>query len=104
MDLRQDEKAREIALRAWKLPECLHVPIAAVSEAAIVTYGFSQHYLQLGEPQADGSSVVRMWFKPYVTLIWLGCVVMAAAGALSLTYRRLRVGAPQPAPARAAAE
>ncbi len=74
------------------------------TEAAIITYGFSQLYLQLGEPQADGRSVVRMWFKPYVTLIWLGCVVMAAAGALSLTYRRLRVGAPQPAPARAAAE
>ena len=38
MDLRQDEKAREVALRAWKVPECLHVPIAAVSEAAIATY------------------------------------------------------------------
>lgn len=38
MDFRQDEKAREIALRAWKVPECLHVPIAAVSEAAIATY------------------------------------------------------------------
>ena len=38
MDLRQDEKAREIALRAWKVPECLHVPIAAVDEAAIATY------------------------------------------------------------------
>jgi cytochrome c-type biogenesis protein CcmF len=70
------------------------------TEASILTYGFSQLYVQLGEPQADGKSVVRVWYKPYVTLIWLGCLVMAGAGFLSLSYRRLRVGAPRPAPAR----
>ena len=74
------------------------------TEAAIETYGFSQLYVQLGEPQADGKSVVRLWYKPYVTLIWLGCVLMAGAGFLSLSYRRLRVGAPKPASARVAAE
>jgi cytochrome c-type biogenesis protein CcmF len=74
------------------------------TEAAIITYGFSQLYLQLGEPQDDGRSVVRMWYKPYITLIWLGCVLMAGAGFLSLSYRRLRIGAPQPAATRAAAE
>jgi cytochrome c-type biogenesis protein CcmF len=74
------------------------------TEAAIETYGFSQLYLQLGEPQADGKSVVRLWYKPYVTLIWLGCVLMAFAGFLSLSYRRLRIGAPKPASARVAAE
>jgi cytochrome c-type biogenesis protein CcmF len=74
------------------------------TEAAIETYGFSQLYLQLGEAGSDGSHVVRAWFKPYVTLIWLGAVLMALAGFLSLTDRRRRVGAPrrvvaQPAPA-----
>ena len=54
--------------------------------------GRFQLYLQLGEISADGSHVVRAWYKPYVTLIWLGAVVMAAAGVLSLTDRRLRVG------------
>jgi cytochrome c-type biogenesis protein CcmF len=62
------------------------------TEAAIETYGFSQLYVQLGEQGADGSRVVRAWFKPYVTLIWLGAILMAAAGFLSLTDRRLRVG------------
>ena len=38
MELRQDEKARELALRAWRAPACLLVPIAAVNEAAIATY------------------------------------------------------------------
>jgi cytochrome c-type biogenesis protein CcmF len=70
------------------------------TEAAIETYGFSQVYLQLGEEAADGSHVVRIWFKPYVTLIWLGCVMMALAGLVSLSYRRMRVGAPTPAAKR----
>jgi cytochrome c-type biogenesis protein CcmF len=74
------------------------------TEAAIETYGFSQLYLQLGEPGADGKSVVRLWYKPFITLVWLGAVLMALAGFLSLSYRRLRIGAPRPAPQRVAAE
>jgi cytochrome c-type biogenesis protein CcmF len=32
-----------------------------------------------------------------VLLIWLGCIVMVIGGGLSLSDRRLRVGAPKPA-------
>jgi hypothetical protein len=38
MPFRTDEVAKEIALRRWNLPECLHVPIAAVDEDAICNY------------------------------------------------------------------
>jgi cytochrome c-type biogenesis protein CcmF len=72
------------------------------TEAAIETYGFSQLYVQLGETSSDGLQVLRVWYKPWVTLIWLGCVIMAGAGLLSLSYRRLRVGAPRPAAQRTA--
>ncbi|MEO5806044.1 heme lyase CcmF/NrfE family subunit [Devosia sp.] len=64
------------------------------TEAAIETYGFSQLYLQLGEA-VGGTHVVRIWHKPYITLIWIGALFMAFAGALSLTDRRRRVGAPR---------
>ena len=64
------------------------------TEAAIQTYGFSQLYLQLGEP-LDDTHVIRLWHKPYITLIWLGALLMAFAGFLSLTDRKLRVGAPR---------
>ncbi|UYN99718.1 MAG: heme lyase CcmF/NrfE family subunit [Devosia sp.] len=64
------------------------------TEAAIQTYGLSQLYLQLGEP-LDDTHVLRVWHKPYILLIWLGCLVMAGAGILSLSDRRLRFGAPQ---------
>jgi hypothetical protein len=33
-----DQAAKEIALGRWMLPECLHVPVAAVDEAAIRDY------------------------------------------------------------------
>ncbi|MGV8832838.1 MAG: heme lyase CcmF/NrfE family subunit [Devosia sp.] len=64
------------------------------TEAAIETYGFSQLYLQLGEPLED-THVVRIWHKPYITLIWFGALLMALAGAISLSDRRVRVGAPR---------
>jgi len=67
------------------------------TEAAISTFGFSQLYVSLGEIDADGTTTVRAYWKPLVTLIWLGPIVMALGGLLSLSDRRLRVGAPRPA-------
>ncbi|MBH0237590.1 heme lyase CcmF/NrfE family subunit [Methylobrevis albus] len=68
------------------------------TEAAIVTHGFSQLYVTLGDTTAENDGItVRMWDKPLVTLIWLGTVAMMLGGALSLSDRRLRVGAPKPA-------
>lgn len=64
------------------------------TEAGIRTFVFSQLYLSLGDETTDGGTVVRIWWKPLVTLIWLGAVVMMAGGAISLFDRRLRVGAP----------
>ncbi|MEP9371033.1 heme lyase CcmF/NrfE family subunit [Mesorhizobium sp. KR1-2] len=64
------------------------------TETGIRTMGFSQLYIALGDELPDGAAVVRMWWKPLVTLIWLGGIVMMFGGAVSLTDRRLRVGAP----------
>jgi len=67
------------------------------TEAALMTRGMSQLYLSLGDTNNDGSISIRLYHKPMVLLIWLGGVVMALGGALSLSDRRLRVGAPRPA-------
>ena len=66
------------------------------SEAAIQTIWFSQLYVSLGDI-ADGAATVRIYYKPLVTFIWLGAILMAFGGLLSLSDRRLRVGAPRPA-------
>ncbi|MFZ0846818.1 MAG: heme lyase CcmF/NrfE family subunit, partial [Pseudolabrys sp.] len=67
------------------------------TEAALMSRGVSQLYLSLGDTNPDGSIAVRIYYKPMVLLIWLGAVVMMLGGALSLSDRRLRVGAPKPA-------
>lgn len=64
------------------------------TESGIKTLGFSQLYISLGDEGKDGSVVVRLWWKPLVTLIWGGGLVMMAGAAMSLMDRRLRVGAP----------
>ncbi|WKL42292.1 cytochrome c-type biogenesis CcmF C-terminal domain-containing protein [Sinorhizobium meliloti] len=43
---------------------------------------------------ADGGIVVRIWWKPLILCIWGGALVMMAGGVVSLSDRRLRVGAP----------
>jgi cytochrome c-type biogenesis protein CcmF len=74
----------------------------ATSESALMARGVSQLYLALGDVNPDGSVAVRIYYKPLVLLIWLGCVVMFIGGSLSLSDRRLRVGAPKPARMRTA--
>ena len=44
----------------------------------------------------DGGVGLRLYYKPLVLLIWLGAVVMALGGGLSLTDRRMRVGVRRP--------
>jgi cytochrome c-type biogenesis protein CcmF len=67
------------------------------TEAGIHTFWLDQVYVSRGDDQPDGAVVVRLYDKPLITLVWLGCVVMAVGGAFSLSDRRLRVGAPKPA-------
>jgi len=68
----------------------------STTEAALKSRGASQLYISLGDTAADAITV-RIYHKPLVLLIWFGPVLMAFGGLLSLSDRRLRVGAPKPA-------
>ncbi|MCC6887258.1 MAG: heme lyase CcmF/NrfE family subunit [Hyphomicrobiales bacterium] len=72
------------------------------TEAALMARGASQLYVSLGDATAAGAVTLRVYHKPLVLLIWLGSLVMVLGGLLSLTDRRLRIGAPKPAKARPA--
>jgi cytochrome c-type biogenesis protein CcmF len=74
----------------------------STNEAALMARGAGQLYLSLGDTNKDGSITIRLYYKPMVMLIWLGALVMMFGGALSLSDRRLRVGAPKPAAKSAA--
>jgi cytochrome c-type biogenesis protein CcmF len=80
-------------------------PKQPTTEAAIHVALAGDLYAVLGDELKEGGFVVRLYFNPLVRLIWLGAIVMALGGALSLSDRRLRIGAPRrtrralPAPA-----
>ncbi len=64
------------------------------TEAGILTFGLSQLYVSLGDATNDGGIVVRIWWKPFILCIWGGAIIMSLGGLVSLSDRRLRVGAP----------
>jgi cytochrome c-type biogenesis protein CcmF len=71
-------------------------PRQGTTEAAIYPSWRGDLYAVLGDELKDGAGyVVRVYFNPLVRLIWLGALVMALGGALSLSDRRLRIGAPR---------
>jgi cytochrome c-type biogenesis protein CcmF len=47
-------------------------------------------YISVGDADADGGLVVRLWDHPLVGWIWAGGLIMALGGALSLADRGLR--------------
>ncbi len=61
------------------------------TEAGIVTYGLGQLYASVNDILPDGKVSIRFYWKPLVTLIWGGALVMAFGGMLSLSDRRARI-------------
>ncbi|HEY4253463.1 MAG TPA: heme lyase CcmF/NrfE family subunit [Roseomonas sp.] len=78
-------------------PERRSFPVARMTttEAAIHTNLFRDLYAVLGE-ERDGAAVLRLHRNPLAPWIWLGALVMALGGGLSLSDRRARVAAPAP--------
>jgi cytochrome c-type biogenesis protein CcmF len=61
-----------------------------VADTAIRTTGLRDLYLALGDDRGNGRWTVRAYVSPLAPFIWLGALVMALGGALSL-WGRLRV-------------
>ena len=57
------------------------------NEAAIDTFWNGQLYTVLGQPDPSGGWQLRLWWKPFVTLIWPGGALIAFGGALALLGR-----------------
>ncbi len=72
-------------------------PPTETSESAIRTFWNGQLYTVIGKQDSSGAWQLRLWWKPFVTLIWAGGALIAIGGALALLGRfwRLRLLKPQ---------
>jgi len=62
------------------------------SEVGLCYRGLSHVYLVLGERRDGGTYLVRAYWNPWASLIFLGPVIMGLGGLISLSDRRLRLG------------
>jgi cytochrome c-type biogenesis protein CcmF len=62
-------------------------PPQQTSESALLTRWNGQLYAVLGEEAGDDRWQLRLWWKPFVTLIWFGGLLIALGGALALLGR-----------------
>jgi cytochrome c-type biogenesis protein CcmF len=65
-----------------------------LAKVAIHTNNVANWYVVVGDPQPQGGWIVRIYWHPLAPWIWYGVLIMAAGGAVSLSDRRLRIGAP----------
>lgn len=62
-----------------------------MTEAGIDAGFFRDVYAALGESLGDGSWSLRLYVKPFIRWIWLGCLMMGAGGLLAASDRRYRL-------------
>jgi cytochrome c-type biogenesis protein CcmF len=62
-------------------------PPQQTSESALITRWNGQLYAVLGEEAGNERWQLRLWWKPFVTLIWFGGLMIAFGGFLSLIGR-----------------
>jgi cytochrome c-type biogenesis protein CcmF len=66
-----------------------------ISETSIHTNLLRDIYATLGEGDADKGWTIRLYWNPLAPWIWLGAGLCALGGFVSLSDRRLRIGAPR---------
>jgi cytochrome c-type biogenesis protein CcmF len=66
-------------------------PPTETSESAIRTFWNGQLYTVIGKEDQSGAWQLRLWWKPFVTLIWAGGALIALGGALALVGRLWRI-------------
>ena len=66
-------------------------PPTETNESAIRTFWNGQLYTVVGKQDQSGAWQLRLWWKPFVTLIWAGGALIALGGALALLGRLWRL-------------
>jgi cytochrome c-type biogenesis protein CcmF len=61
-----------------------------MTEAALDIGVFRDVYVSLGEQLPDGAWIVSLYYKPFISWIWMGCILMALGGVCAASDRRYR--------------
>ena len=83
-------------------PESRYYPVAesSTTESAIRSTLAGDLYASIARPASEevgagGALTLRILYEPLVNFIWIGSTMLVLGGGLSLSDRRLRVGAPR---------
>jgi len=92
VEMRKDGKLLDTLRPEKRIYNASGMPM---TEAAIDAGPFGDRYVSLGEPVTDkgaeGAWALRLYIKPFVDWIWLGCFLMAIGGFVALCDRRYRL-------------
>jgi cytochrome c-type biogenesis protein CcmF len=72
-----------------------------MTEASLDIGVFRDVYVSLGEQLADGAWIVSLYYKPFISWIWMGCLLMGLGGVFAASDRRYRRAAAREATAGA---
>jgi len=61
-----------------------------MTEASLDIGVFRDVYVSLGEQLEDGAWIVSLYYKPFISWIWAGCVLMGLGGVFAAADRRYR--------------
>ncbi|MEG9883791.1 MAG: heme lyase CcmF/NrfE family subunit [Hyphomicrobiales bacterium] len=62
------------------------------SEVGIHAFWTGNLYVAMGQSEGEDGHLVRFYFHPLAGFIWVGALIMALGGMISLTDRRYRIG------------
>lgn len=74
-------------------PEMRYYPVEMMPTNEADIYhrsGMADLYTIIGEKNSAGAYAVRMYYKPFVSMIWLGCIIMFAGGMLRVLIQLLK--------------
>lgn len=65
------------------------------TESATRATIFSDLYIAMGDARSDTEWALRVYLNPMVNWMWMGMILMSLGGLISMTDRRLKIGARQ---------
>ncbi len=68
-----------------------NVQTMPMTEAAIDSGAFRDLYVSLGDSLGGTAWAVRVYYKPFIGWIWMGCLLMGIGGFLAVSDRRYRL-------------